>query len=707
MKKIKRLLSAILVCVILLSACTAVSFSASPVSDGFFTGAATVVSLLSKSHPVVAVISSGLLGAYKTFYNDSAKVPEPSNQDIVNLLNDLNNKIDSHYNAQSSQIKELANINKLQRFSDILTSVKGYNEEAMTQLALYKEDKVCAQDYQNIINSTTGNSSFTKDFKDLSNLIVDGQSGLKGMPSFDQYLELSKSSSQNNNDADLIKKDAQTFNDMTMEQYALYYTNLLSGCMASYSLADYQYNHGTIDLQTKNSLQNSIKANMELYTKKATAVAAAYQNTKNKIDNLVVAQVTVNGKTTSMFSTGDAWAFVSKNGGTMKLMQDWKSDNFAADTYYYKDGSSFKNGALYVNGKDVTLDLNGHSIIHTSQQKYDIQSEKSNLSVIDSTNNHGAINGVTISGGTLKLNSITVRDSKDAGLRADKTKLDIKNTVFKNNANSAIITEENANGTISSSTFSGNRQTALFNKDSSLTVSSSVFENNSGTKGGAIYNHESIEVKDCTFRNNSASYGGAIFTDNKTTVSNSAITDNTASSNGGGIYAGYRGRGNSTDLNINSTKLTGNSAGGEGGGIWNDSMSYLNMKDVEITNNTAVTNGGGLYAQKGSASSCDPQISGKITIMDNTLTNNTRSNAFLGENNTSKCIFNNFKKLDTSSRIGITSPTSDKTLDVVKTNIKDVYDNATNIFSYDNSSYRLNRYTHWYSDSYWVEIVKN
>ncbi len=302
MKLTHRIIATILACIMMISvgSTMAITASASPVSDGFFSGASALVSLVGKSNPVAGIIANGLFGAFKTFYADATKEKQPSTQDIVNLINELNEKIDSHYNEQSSQIKELSNINKLQRFSDILTSVKGYNEEAMTQIALFKEDKV------------------------LSNLIIDGQSGLKGMPSFDQYLELSKTSEGNNNDADLVKKDAQAFNDMTLEQYALYYTNLMSGCMASYSLADYDYNNGSITKETRDSLQSSITANMELYTKKATAVAKSYETTKKTIDNLTVAQVTVGGKTKNMFSFGDAWATVSKNGGTMKLMQDWK-----------------------------------------------------------------------------------------------------------------------------------------------------------------------------------------------------------------------------------------------------------------------------------------------------------------------------------------------------------------------------------------------
>lgn len=709
MKLTHRIIATILACIMMISvgSTMAITASASPVSDGFFSGASALVSLVGKSNPVAGIIANGLFGAFKTFYADATKEKEPSTQDIVNLINELNEKIDSHYNEQSSQIKELSNINKLQRFSDILTSVKGYNEEAMTQIALFKEDKVCAQDYINIVNATNGNSDFTKDFKDLSNLIIDGQSGLKGMPSFDQYLELSKTSERNNNDTDLVKKDAQAFNDMTLEQYALYYTNLMSGCMASYSLADYDYNNGSITKETRDSLQSSITANMELYTKKATAVAKSYETTKKTIDNLTVAQVTVGGKTKNMFSFGDAWATVSKNGGTMKLMQDWKSNNLSADTYYYKDGTTFSGGALYVKDKTVTLDLNGHSIIHSERQKFDIKSDNATLSVIDSTGNRGAINGLLVSGGKLNLDNITVKDSTDAGLRADHVDLKIKNTDFLNNANSAIVTEMNADGTIDNSTFRDNKNTALFNKDSRVTVNNSVFENNSGQNGGAIYTDCVMKINNCTIKSNSAAKGGAIFGDYTTEVNNCTIIDNKATSNGGGICFGYRGGGMCVPLTVTNTKLNRNSAGCDGGAIWCDSMNYLTLENVEITDNTAVNNGAGLYAQKGDTSACDPIISGKMTIINNKLTNGTASNAFLGENTTSKCIFRIFDNIDPSSRIGITSNTSDNKLDVVRITTKNAYNNTANVFSYDTSKYRINRYNPWYSECFYVEIVKN
>lgn len=685
----------------------------SEVTDGFFSGASTLIGVLTKSHPVAGVIASGLFGAFKTFYSDATKTPQPSNQDIVNLLNELSEKIDTHYNDQSSQAKALENIDKLQNFSNILTSVKGYNEKAMGQISLYNDKDVCAQDYQNIIDCTIGNEKFVNDFMDLSNLIIDGQAGIKGKPSFAQYLEFSKVSEANYNDAALVKKDCENFNKMTLEQYTLFFTNLITGELAKYNLAEYDYNNGKIDLKTKNSRQASIVKDVELYFKKAGDVVKRYTETENNIENLTVAKVTVNGKTTEMFSFGDAWVTASKNSGTMQLVQDWKSDNLAGDVFYYKANTEFKNGALYANGKNVTLDLCGHSIIHTNAQKYDVCSDNATLTIKDSSGKRSAVNGLLANGGKVTIDGVTIKDSKDAGIRADHLTMNVKNTTFTGNKNSAVVTEKNAGTTIDNCIFKNNNESAVYNKESNVTLKNSYFENNrsdSGSgiskNGGAVYSHSSLTVDNCNFVNNKANKGGAIYADEDFTITNSTFTGNTAA-NGGAIMFDYRGSGNCRSLNLTGSKFTGNKAGSNGGAIYVDSMNYLTMNNVEIKNNTAGSNGGGLYCQKGSGSSCDPTISGKITIIDNKLNNGTKSNAFLGENSTSKCIFKITDNIDPNSRIGITSNTNDGDLDICRIWNKNAYNNTANVFSYDTSKYRINRYTHWYSEFWWVEIVKN
>ena len=721
----KRVIASVLAGVMMLSTASALTVTAnaasysasvnvkSEITDGFFSGASTLISVITKSHPVAGIITSGLFGAFKTFYNDATKIPQPTNQDIVNLLNELSEKIDDHFNDQSSQVKALENIEKLQKFSNILLSVKGYNETAMGQIALYKEDSVCAQDYQNIMDCTIDNNDFTKDFLDLSNLIIDGQAGVKGLPSFKQYLEFSKATESNNNDAVLVKKDCDTFNKMTIEQYALYFTNLMTGCLAKYNLAELNCKEGRIDEKTMNSIKSSVEQNMNIYVKKAAAVAKQYTETQNTVKGLTVAKVNAGGKTTEMFSFGDAWVSAVKQNGTMQLVKDWKSSNLAGDVFYYKANGEFKNGALYANGKTVTLDLAGHNIINSGNTKYDIVADNATLTLKDSTATRAAVNGILANGGKVTLDGVTIKDSTDAGIRADHLTMNISNSTFSGNKNSAIVTEKNATTTVNNCVFKTNYNSAVYNKESTVEIKGSYFENNrsdggDGTtkNGGAIYTHSRMTVDGCEFAYNKANKGGAFFGDYTSSIKNCTFTGNVSADNGGAVCFDYRGSGWCAPLDITGTKFHSNRAGKNGGAVYCDSMNYLTLKDVEMKYNQAGLDGGGLYAQKGSSSSCDPTISGKITIVDNYRSNGNKSNAFLGENSTSKCIFKITDNIDPNSRIGITSNTSDGDLDVVKIWNKSAYNNTANVFSYDTSKYRINRYTHWYSDFYWVEIVK-
>ena len=683
-------------------------------TDGFFSGASALIGLVGKANPLAGIIASGLFGAFKTIYHDATAKPQPSTQDIVNLINRLSERIDSHYNAQTSQVKALEAINKLQNFANILTSVKGYNEMALGQIALYDEKDVDAQDYQNIIECTIENEKLMNDFMNLSILIADGQPGIKGKPSFMQYLDYSKACKENNNDAAIVKKDCELFNKMTLEQYTLFFTNIITGSLAKYQLSELKYREGSISLKSKKKQQDSIVGKMLIYFKKAREVVTRYNSVTKDLKNLTVAKVNVNGKTTEMFSLGDAWVTVSKNGGTMQLIQDWKSDNLSGDVFYYDANTEFKDGALYVKDRNVTLDLNGHSIIHTNANRYDICSDNATLTLKDSTNSRGAVNGILANGGKVTVEGVTIRDSADAGIRADSLSMNIKNTTFLNNKNSAVVTEDRANTTIENCIFKGNSESAVYNKNSNVTLLNSTFEDNrsdsgNGTtkNGGTVYNHSILTVDNCKFVNNKAQNGGAIFSDDDFKVSNCTFTGNAASTNGGAIMFDYRGADNCRKLELSNAQFTGNTAGENGGGIYVDSLNYLFMNNVEITDNIAGSNGGGLYCQKGSGSSCDPSITGKITIIGNRLTNGTASNTFLGENTTSKCVFLITDSIDPSSRIGVTSPTTDNSLDICKIWNESAYNDAANVFSYDTGAYRINRYTHWYSELWWVEIVRN
>ena len=278
----------------------------SPGSDAFFKGADALAGVVTTANPVAGIIMSGVLGAFQCVYKDSIE-PEPTTADVINLINQLSAKIDDHFNEQTEQIKELTEIARLQNLANILTSIEGYNETAMAQIALYKDDNPCAQDYQNIIDTTNGNVDTTTAFMDLSNLIINGQAGVKGLPTFKQYLELAKADKSNNNDAAQVRTDCTNFDNTVMEQYALLFTNLMTGLNAKYNKAQLQHDSGQIDDATLTSIQNSVKSEMELYCKKAAEVCTKYNEAKAELDSLTVAKVTIGDSTTEMFSLGDAF----------------------------------------------------------------------------------------------------------------------------------------------------------------------------------------------------------------------------------------------------------------------------------------------------------------------------------------------------------------------------------------------------------------
>ena len=304
--------------------------------------------------------------------------------------------------------------------------------------------------------------------------------------------------------------------------------------------------------------------------------------------------------------------------------------------------------------------------------------------------------------------------SAAGSMESGATEVTVKNTTFINNRNSAVVTGQNAYTTIDNCFFRTNRGSAVYNSDSYVTIRNSFFDDNrsdsgdgNSKAGGAIYSHSKLTVENCKFANNKAEKGGAIFTDYITSITNCLFEGNRATNNGGAVIADYRGSDWCFSVDIESSIFKKNNAGNEGGAVYCDSMNYLSLKDVEIQNNTAGANGGGLYCKKGAGSSCDPFISGRITIVNNRLSNGAVSNAFLDENTTSKCIFKIDDNIDPNSRIGVTSPTTDKSLDICRIWNKSAYENAADVFSYDNGNYRINRYTHFYSDYWYVEIVRN
>jgi len=155
---------------------------------------------------------------------------------------------------------------------------------------------------------------------------------------------------------------------------------------------------------------------------------------------------------------------------------------------------------------------------------------------------------------------------------------------------------------------------ALYNdNDGTMDVNRSTFTNNTGKRGGAIWNFGSLTVNNSTFENNSAEQrGGGIYNNlnaDGLTIENSTFTGNTTTVYGGGaVYNEAQ-----VQATVTNSTFYGNSAGGSGGGIYSYSLTY-NV----ITNSTFFDNGGSISGEGGGL-----HIMGTLFMYNTIIANST------------------------------------------------------------------------------------
>ena len=159
----------------------------------------------------------------------------------------------------------------------------------------------------------------------------------------------------------------------------------------------------------------------------------------------------------------------------------------------------------------------------------------------------------------------------------------IKNSIFVNNANSAIL--NNYNLTITNCTFTNNEGAILNQYPSTLIISNSTFNNNSAGCGGAIKNSGTCNITGSTFKGNIAGFfgGGAIYNmDGYLNIYSSTFADNSANpGNGGAIWT----FGNTF---LNGCIFTGNTGREKAGAIYNMGMGNLTIINSNFTVNSVI-----------------------------------------------------------------------------------------------------------------------
>ena len=250
------------------------------------------------------------------------------------------------------------------------------------------------------------------------------------------------------------------------------------------------------------------------------------------------------------------------------------------------------NGRLDIDGKTVTLDLNGHTL-------------KRPMTAADADGQVIAV----MNGGKL-----TITDSSG----------DNSGTITGgwSYQGSGIYVYEGCSLTINGGTITGNRSDQIAeggfgygggveNHGTMTITGGNITGNTAGPFGGAIHNEGTLTITGGTIANNTAgTYGGAIYSNSTVGISGATLSGNTAQSGGGAICS-------EGTLTLDGVTISGNTAQ-NGGGIYLFGTGTAQLKgESAITSNTAQT-GGGIFM---TADGATLKMQDKPVVKDNTTDN--------------------------------------------------------------------------------------
>ena len=273
---------------------------------------------------------------------------------------------------------------------------------------------------------------------------------------------------------------------------------------------------------------------------------------------------------------------------------------------------------LIVEGKSITLDLNGHTL-NRNRTTADadghviIVRSGAALTLIDSSgddsgvitggyaNNGGGINNkgmLTIEGGTITGNHVNHADSANRGgaIYNSGTLIMTGGRIVGNDADDAGAIYNDTAGTV---------------ELAGVTIADNRSVNHGG---GALVNYGTAALTGCVIRGNrAAGGGGGLWTQGVLTVMDCEITGNESSAKGGGIAVAESGT-----LYLRDSAVTGNTAADGGGLIILKTTGTADISgETAITENTSVTYGGGGITNYGTVA-----VSGALTVEKNSSKGN-------------------------------------------------------------------------------------
>ncbi len=266
---------------------------------------------------------------------------------------------------------------------------------------------------------------------------------------------------------------------------------------------------------------------------------------------------------TAQFKSNKALEFggASYNGGTMEFKTSTFTDNRAAF-----------GGAVYNN--------NGSTVT----------SENAEFSQNKATQKGGAIYNLS----TLDFGSKSILVSSDVSFRENEA-TESGGAIY--NGSSVVVNLKGINFVKNKSVSANKGLGGAIHNEGKLEIIDSVFEENTGTSGGAILTNSTsvLTTSGVTYINNKANtLGGAIYNEGGTlTSTNDEYSGNSANSSGGGLYCERN-----SNMTLNNASIHDNKAN-YGAGVRIVKCAKFEVNDGDIYSNNAAADGGAFYTASG------------------------------------------------------------------------------------------------------------
>ena len=325
-------------------------------------------------------------------------------------------------------------------------------------------------------------------------------------------------------------------------------------------------------------------------------------------------------------------ALKSQNNTTLQLMNDIIGDG--------------KSETCKVDGKTLTLDLNGHTLNANNYHSAIWTTGKANVTIVDSAGGGKIIGGNATRGGginigdncvvTLEGGTITDNKASDQGGGVyvyGKGTFNMTGGVIEKNTasnqgggiyNAGTVTANG--GTLRLNATSNGGGGAIFNNGTLTMTDSTLSRNTAATRGGAILNEKgkTLTLTDCVVADNYAKGidGGGIVNYGTLNVTGGAFTNNESWSSGGGIFLTQ-----DSMATITGATFTGNVANEKGGAIMVRPNASCTLEDVTITENRAMEYGGGIDVENKPKAF---NIKGTIVVKDNECSDKMGKDVYLG-----------------------------------------------------------------------------